>query len=62
MHDDDTGDDDDGALPGSGSRHPATLCSLIIIRNRPEYTQRSAISSFALFKVNKVGATLALQF
>jgi len=55
MHDDDTGDDDDGAFPGSGSRHPVTLCSLIIIRNRPEYTPGSAISSYALFTVNKVG-------
>jgi hypothetical protein len=55
MHDDDLGDDDDGALPGAGSRHPLTLCSLIIIRNRPEYTQRSAISSYALFTVKKVG-------
>jgi hypothetical protein len=55
MHDDDTGDDDDGALPGSGSRHPLTLCSLIIIRNRPEYTSGSAISSYALFTVTKVG-------
>lgn len=55
MHDDDLDGDGDDALPGSGSRHPQTLCSLIIIRNRPEYTPRSAISSYALFKVNKVG-------
>lgn len=55
MHDDELGDDDDDALPGSESRHPLTLCSLIIIRNRPEYTQRSAISSYALFMVNRVG-------
>ena len=55
MHDDDLGDDDDEPPPGAGSHHPLTLCSLIIIRNRPEYTPGSAISSYALFTVNKVG-------
>ena len=53
MHHDDLGDDD--PRPGSGSHHPLALCSLIIIRSRPEYTPRSAISSTALFTVNKVG-------
>lgn len=53
MHQDDPGDDDD-PLAGSGSRHPDVACSLIIIRNRPEYTERSAISSYALFTVTKV--------
>jgi len=54
MHHDDLGDDDDPQA-GSGSSHPPTLCSLIILRNRPEYTQRSAITSYALLTVNKVG-------
>jgi hypothetical protein len=53
MPHDNPGDDDD-PLAGSGSRHPDVLCSLIIIRNRPEYTEHSAISSYALFTVTKV--------
>lgn len=60
MHDDNLGDDDhdgdDHHSPVNVPRHPPLLCAVIIIRSRPEYTPRSAISAFAVLTVRKVAA------
>ena len=56
-HDDDLGDDD--TSQGAASWHPPVLCSLIIIRNRPEYFPNSVIAGYALFTVTKVSTRQA---